>query len=318
MGARHYNYIDVAKGIGILLVIAGHTMFPFHAAINIFHMPLFFVIAGITFTTPNVFSIFLIKKIDRIGIPYIFFTIVSSVAAVFLKKISAGDFNGPLWFLPTIFIALCIYAILRKSLTINQIHITIILFSIISYICAKYPQTDILPFHLSRAFAATVFIHIGHLLRGGEFIITTSSKKIVLSIVTFIVYGISMYILHSNYDISGIFMQGTIYANNYFLFYTASISAIILTLFISSIINDNKILQWLGQNSLIIMCTHFPLIERLNIIASRQPLYDYTYGKIILVTIIYAITLGFSTGCIFICKKFIPRLTGYKPLITVK
>ena len=312
----HYNYIDVAKGIGILLVIAGHTMFPCHTAIDIFHIPLFFVIAGITFKTPNNISEFLIKKIDRIGIPYIFFTIISAIAATFFTKVSAGNFNGPLWFLQTLFISLCIYALLRTVLTNNQVHFAIFLISVASYIFAKYPQTDILPFHLSRAFAATVFIHIGYILRGGEIFITSLSKKTLMSVITFSIYIATLYILYAYYNVSGNFMSGTIYANNYLLFYIASTSAIIMTLYISSIINENKILQWLGKNSLIIMCTHFPLIECLNIIASRQPLYNYTYGKIILVTIIYAITLGFSILCIFICKKFIPRITGYKPLIT--
>lgn len=49
----HFDYIDLAKGVGIILVILGHGMFPCHFAIDAFHMPLFFVLAGITFKQPK-------------------------------------------------------------------------------------------------------------------------------------------------------------------------------------------------------------------------------------------------------------------------
>lgn len=44
----HYDYIDLAKGFGILLVILGHGMFPCHFVIDSFHMPLFFILSGLT------------------------------------------------------------------------------------------------------------------------------------------------------------------------------------------------------------------------------------------------------------------------------
>lgn len=49
----HLDFLDLAKGIGILLVVLGHGMFPNHFFIDSFHMPLFFILAGITFTPPQ-------------------------------------------------------------------------------------------------------------------------------------------------------------------------------------------------------------------------------------------------------------------------
>ena len=50
------KWIDTAKGIGILLVIIGHTVkdytdqeFLIRGLISSFHMPLFFILSGITF-----------------------------------------------------------------------------------------------------------------------------------------------------------------------------------------------------------------------------------------------------------------------------
>lgn len=48
---------DIAKGIGIILVVIGHTMSPimsgneimeeFYSILYVFHMPLFFLLAGL-------------------------------------------------------------------------------------------------------------------------------------------------------------------------------------------------------------------------------------------------------------------------------
>ena len=45
--------IDILKGIGMVLVIIGHTgcIWPFYPAINAFHMPMFFIVSGLFFST---------------------------------------------------------------------------------------------------------------------------------------------------------------------------------------------------------------------------------------------------------------------------
>lgn len=46
------EYIDIAKGIGILLVVFGHSSLVLHIEniwIHSFHMPLFFIITGMCF-----------------------------------------------------------------------------------------------------------------------------------------------------------------------------------------------------------------------------------------------------------------------------
>ncbi len=49
MGEKRIEWIDTAKGIGIVLVVVGHTSFVPKAMINLifaFHMPLFFFLSG--------------------------------------------------------------------------------------------------------------------------------------------------------------------------------------------------------------------------------------------------------------------------------
>ena len=75
---KEYNPVfDFIKGIGIFLVVLGHTLCPSHFLINVFHMPLFFFISGMTFHDPDDIRNFILKKINRIMVPYVFFTILS-------------------------------------------------------------------------------------------------------------------------------------------------------------------------------------------------------------------------------------------------
>ena len=72
---KEYNPVfDFIKGIGIFLVVLGHTLCPSHFLINVFHMPLFFFISGMTFHDPDDIRNFILKKINRIMVPYVFFT----------------------------------------------------------------------------------------------------------------------------------------------------------------------------------------------------------------------------------------------------
>lgn len=52
MGSKRLDWIDIAMGIAIILVIVGHTVpnpSPLRHAIFSFHMPVFFILAGYTF-----------------------------------------------------------------------------------------------------------------------------------------------------------------------------------------------------------------------------------------------------------------------------
>lgn len=67
-----YNDIDIAKGIGILLVMGLHC--GFHQLwMATFEMPLFFILSGCFFNTSTTFKKFVIKKFNTLLIPYLFF-----------------------------------------------------------------------------------------------------------------------------------------------------------------------------------------------------------------------------------------------------
>ena len=83
MGARiskRIEWIDVAKGICIVLMVVGHTRLPSIISnwIWSFHMPFFFFISGMTFKVGNYKSLnfFLYRKLRTLLVPFFVFSIL--------------------------------------------------------------------------------------------------------------------------------------------------------------------------------------------------------------------------------------------------
>ena len=128
---KRLDYIDLMKGIGIILVVAGHANSPFWEWIYSFHMGLFFWISGYTMAIKPLpeFSLFLKRKIRTIIVPYIGYGLVAILFQMrehahynttinFVQYIQALIRGGsgldivgniPLWFLQLLFIAILIF-----------------------------------------------------------------------------------------------------------------------------------------------------------------------------------------------------------------
>lgn len=324
MNIRINNYVpslDLAKGIGIILVIWGHTLCPSHFLINVFHMPLFFFISGMTFHSPDNVKDYIVKKINRIIIPWLFFTIVSILICLVIyhspKLPSGWNFNGPLWFLQTLFVALSVYLVLERKLKGYWLSIAVYLLSFIGYCTAKNGIAESFPWHIMRALIALLFIHLGHMYNKLTDMQNFKEINFIILIVSVIVYAVSCYIAITTYSDCETysFVNSDIYTFNVFLFLLASISGILMVISVSVIFQSIKIVNNMGKNSLIILCVHFPLIEYLNVLASKSFLYTFSLGKMVLMLLIVLLTILWSYAFILFCKKYIPQLTGYKNIL---
>lgn len=61
MCKQRNTYIDIAKGIGIIMVLGLHTGFHFEW-MTPFEMPLFFFLSGVLFNEKIPFKLFVVKK----------------------------------------------------------------------------------------------------------------------------------------------------------------------------------------------------------------------------------------------------------------
>jgi len=129
---KRIEYIDIARGIGILLVVLGHNDFGYislfgYKLIYSFHMPLFFFLSGFFFNPNLTFIPFLKKRFHGLLKPYlvtiflIYFMEISFHNMSFITAIRriVKSFYGSalyidwvqLWFLPHLF-AVSLYAFL--------------------------------------------------------------------------------------------------------------------------------------------------------------------------------------------------------------
>ena len=123
--SNRIQYIDIARGIGILLVVLGHNDFalvsPFiYQVIYSFHMPLFFFLSGF-FINPSVgFREFIGRRFNSLLKPYLFTIFMIYFVSVSFEKMSfqtalfritkslygSGYYLDwvQLWFLPHLFV----------------------------------------------------------------------------------------------------------------------------------------------------------------------------------------------------------------------
>lgn len=103
-GPQRIDWIDMAKGITMLLVLFGHLpgsgnnpWFPDIvggiAIIYYFHMPAFFFLSGLTFKANDSFPAFLFKRVRRLLVPYFFFSLYA-IGKILISWSAPAMFEG--------------------------------------------------------------------------------------------------------------------------------------------------------------------------------------------------------------------------------
>lgn len=120
---KRNQWVDVAKGIAIILMILGHAAIPnsFSRFIYSFHMPLFFIASGMM-TNWTKYSVkgFTKKKLKTLAAP---FFIYSGIVLLLMNKFLEGgeipfSWSGwqgyALWFIPVLFVSLILVRIVKS------------------------------------------------------------------------------------------------------------------------------------------------------------------------------------------------------------
>ena len=173
--------LDIAKGIGVFLVIAGHmpSVFPERVRLWIFsfHMPLFFLISGyfayVYVTIDDVWKATL-RKIPKLLVPYLIYSLIYSVILNYAEpmplnsllthmiKILNGTQEGVQWFLLCLFWVSVMFAWLTFVVK-NPIHRAYSIFGIalIGLLLGRYGTHNYLRF--GSACYSLGFYYLGYL-----------------------------------------------------------------------------------------------------------------------------------------------------------
>lgn len=172
--------IDALKGLGILLMIIGHSNLPFNlrGLIFVFHMPLFFIVSGYLYKVRGFSEIFK-KQITKIMVPFFFTGIVIWIGklikgfpdwgiSLILGNGSRPVFDsaalekyniGPLWYLLAFSWATLLFRLLlRVDSNIWKVVIVFILFELSLVFCISFGP---LPLDILQAIPATLFMLAG-------------------------------------------------------------------------------------------------------------------------------------------------------------
>lgn len=161
-------WLDIAKGIAIILMVLGHSSIPPVASnfIWAFHMPLFFVASGYT-TNWDKYSglMFVRKKTTSIMRPFIIYSAllyivirITDVQVDTSNLLSEGWGGMALWFVPVLFVSLLLAYILQRIRSRTKwcyLAILVGFSAVLSY------YDIVLPWNMSVAPYAVLYIMVG-------------------------------------------------------------------------------------------------------------------------------------------------------------
>lgn len=319
------SWIDICRGIAIILVLYGHALSndTQRFLIYAFHMPLFFFLSGIVFR-PNAtkkFYTVITKNFKTILLPYFLFAILTFIADYILLQphqytydeimkqiygVFYGNgnngylaYNVALWFLPCLFLAKVFFALLVRIIRDKKVVIlTLIISALIGYLLSTFQRDTKLFFGLETAFTGIVFFGAGYLWNTNEKLKHLFIKRKILLLVIAVISAITFAWLNFHFYGSQIDMRLN-RLNNYYFFYLGAFSGIAASIVLSMIINKNSFLEYFGKYSLILFVWH-------TVLYSFFRLHNIPPIKIEYITPVVFVIL--ASGIIFLCRILVDKV----------
>lgn len=280
MATDRIEWVDVAKGIGILLVIAGHSFqLSWSAPIYAFHMPLFFFLSGLFVRSAYDLSFYsYAKKVaKRLLVPWGVMLLISLFVCLIVPawrtQLTVGGLirdlysantntfqNSSLWFLPCLFFALLMVrgakTIAESSIILKDVFLALISVSLL-FILPQMKAFPLpggrVPFKIDTAMLAFVFIASAAWWREGvTALIRRFSRPAVFFPLSLLVIFLAWCNGWSN-------MNSLDFGKHKILYFPIAFLGVFMVSFISDFIARNNQLAWLkdfltfyGKNSLLI------------------------------------------------------------------
>lgn len=270
LGRKHY--VDVAKGMAMLLVIVGHCHAYIPQSINTiiysFHMPLFFALTGITFNPDKYRTVkeLIVKRIRSLLLPYVVLCLLLLIYQIvfidqfcysvdWLKQLigiavswRGTALYGSMWFIPALFCAeIPLYLLTRKyqdnykALGIWAAALYAIGAVILCYVKGFIWSLDLLPINLSFLLCGYLYSHLS----------TQSHEFFKRNVTTIILLAVTIAAGSLNYHQNGWYEMYSGYIGNPVLFLISALCGTLASLSICQKINQCKALEFIGMNTMI-------------------------------------------------------------------
>lgn len=274
--------IDIAKAIGIILVVASHAHLKMRAWATLFHMPLFIFLSGYVFNDSYNIKELSIKKIKNLYFQFLKYEFIFLILHNLLFSIHIYEESysllgfmkailhillfdnidlmlAPIWFLTAIFLITILFKLIlnikEKFKLKNWFPIIICIISMIIGICFTKIGLN-LPFSFNFKECINVVLTLVIFFAIGYY--TKKSKKINFSNFLLIIINIAILTLalNLNYKVDS---RINYYSHNY-LIIPVALAGIYITMFISKILEKipkvNNIMMYIGRNTIPILTLH--------------------------------------------------------------
>lgn len=206
-------------------------------------------------------------------------------------------YNVVLWFLPCLFVSTIVYISIQKILTRYAV-LGVIGLAMIPFI---FPHI-MLPWCAELALIALPFIYLGRLLY-------INIQHVAVAVAVGGILGLSLYyIFKPHVDMR------THEIGEWWLFYSVALTLISTLIIFSKYLvgRDYNILQWLGRNSLAIMCMHEPIKRIMLVVLSKcSGLEVSTIRESIIMSIVITVSVvAILIPIIMAINKYIPYVVG--------
>ena len=321
---QRIEYIDLAKGICILLVIVDHISIrnlfgvPKYPGWEMFiqmRMPLYFILSGLFFKDyAGGVAEFVLRKFNRILIPFLFFApllIGFSAAVLALTGYNLGRLWSPEWFLVCLFemnlLFITCYTLTNRYFQRPLIR-DIVLMVLVFVVGTIGYNVCLIPWYFGTAMTCLPFLWIGYVLNRRISFFQWKIKWWVSLILGIVMIGA----LHFTFTGPLLF-----YRNGYYIplpqIYATGTMGTIGVLLLARVFKHIPVLSYIGRYSIIVLIMHLvfvnsfrPLLKALHIFAPWSGIVD----------LILCVACCVPTCWLF--KKYIPWFCAQKDLVPLE
>ena len=327
MASKRIEWIDLAKGFCIFLVVFHHTSrltcvsYPFTQQIQMFRMPLYFILSGLFFKQYEGFVGFLKRKINKLLIPFLFFYIVTSSGPYWLLHHESEwpyfceygpIFNMAIWFLLCLFeVNVLFYLVQWVAGAVSgrlKTAIVLVLAIIGGLIGLTLSVCHLrIPCFVDTAFTALPFFAFGWWLRSHTQFLTYE-VNLYRDVPLLVVCGVVVWLFASNVQ----YMTNTFAPEGIWSIHLTGIAGTIMVLTLARMIKHLPLFSFWGRYSIIILCTHLVIVTALTFKLKSYLVGGALFGAVLVITL---------TVCHFLIlfmKRYMPHVTAQKDVLKIQ
>ena len=328
MATQRVEYIDLAKGLCISLVVLIHIHnfeTTTETALRFFRMPLYYFLSGIFFKEYSGLKEFSIKKVNKLIIPYLFFFLTAYAAGIvchflhlyekgileepfrwgmigdIIFKLGRGEdigYNSPIWFLLSLFEVNILFFLLHGWIKSKKWLLAVCFLIGCAMVCA-WTVTERWPYYLDRSLASLPFFAVGYAVKGWILQAKEPFRRrtgwlLCLGCFAFI-YGCAIF----PKEVRDIFL----------VHYAAGFAGIALLMILCRMWKYVPLISYLGRYSLIVLGFHTFLVAPLRFVFS----FAGELGQYLLTYLAIALLMRYVI--IPLSIRFFPYFTAQKELI---